>query len=134
MIIRYLVDTDWVIDYLLGVEPIVQKLDELKPKGLAISVITMAEVLEGVYYSRKPSESQRGFDDFLEDIPVLEVNEKIAKNFGMERGRLRKNGKIIGDFDILIAATCIANDLTLLTNNLRHFERIEGLPIISLPK
>jgi tRNA(fMet)-specific endonuclease VapC len=75
MIIRYLVDTDWVIDYLLGVAPIVQKLDELKPKA-----------------------------------------------------------KIMGGFDILIAATCLANDLTLLTNNFKHFERIEGLPIISLPR
>lgn len=134
MRIRYLADTDWVIDYLMGVQPVIHKMEELKPEGLAISVITMAEVYEGVCYSRKPAESQKGFEDFLEEIPVLEVNENIAKIFGRERGRLRRQGNIIGDFDLLIAATCLENDFTLLSNNVKHFERIEGLRTISVSK
>jgi tRNA(fMet)-specific endonuclease VapC len=134
MKIRYLSDTDWVIDYLLGVKATVERMKELKSEGLAISVITLAEVYEGVCYSRDPETSQRGLDDFLEDVPVLEADEDIAKSFGRERGRLRKQGNIIGDFDLMIAATCLANDLILLTNNLKHFERIEGLRTVSLPQ
>jgi tRNA(fMet)-specific endonuclease VapC len=81
MRIHYLVDTDWTIDYLLGVPAVTEKLTELKPKGLAISIITMAEILEGVYYSKDPARSRQGFDAFLEDVPVLEIDEEIAKVF-----------------------------------------------------
>jgi len=122
MRIRYLADTDWVIDYLLGVEGTISKMQELKAQGLAISVITMAEVYEGIYYSKDPAASQKGFEDFLEDVPVLEINEEISKSFGRERGRLRKQGNIIGDFDLMIAATCLVDDFTLLSNNVKHFE------------
>jgi hypothetical protein len=52
--------------------------------------------------------------------------------FGRERGRLRAAGLTIGDFDLLIAATALQYDLTLLTNNRRHFERVEGLRIESV--
>jgi predicted nucleic acid-binding protein len=52
--------------------------------------------------------------------------------FAKERGRLRAAGSLIGDFDLLIGVTAIQNDLTLLTNNRRHFERINGLNIESL--
>ncbi|MGA7878354.1 MAG: type II toxin-antitoxin system VapC family toxin [Desulfoferrobacter sp.] len=64
-------------------------------------------------------------------MPILPIDEEICKAFAKERGRLRKQGNIIGDFDPLIAATCLCNDLILLTNNVRHFERVEGLQFIS---
>jgi len=52
--------------------------------------------------------------------------------FGKERGGLRKKGRIIGDFDLLIASTCIYYDLIVLTNNRKHYEVVEGLKIISV--
>ena len=55
----------------------------------------------------------------------------LCQIFGEENARLRKAGRIIEDFDLLIAATCLHHDLKLLTNNRRHFQRIEGLEIIS---
>ncbi|HJH26149.1 MAG TPA: hypothetical protein C5S37_05080 [Methanophagales archaeon] len=63
---------------------------------------------------------------------ILGINEEICKVFGKERGKLRRKGKIIGDFDILIASTCIYYDLILLTNNRKHFEVVEGLRIVSV--
>ena len=57
------------------------------------------------------------------------AGEKI---FGMERGKLRKQGNIIADIDLFIACTCLYYDLILLTNNVSHFKRIDNLRIISL--
>lgn len=132
MRISYLIDTDWVIHYLNGAVAITQKLEELKPEGLAISIITLAEIYEGIFYSKNPEASQKGVNDFLEEVSILGIKEDICKIFGQERGRLRRQGNIIGDFDLLIAATCLHYSLTLLTNNVRHFERVVGLQMFSL--
>jgi tRNA(fMet)-specific endonuclease VapC len=134
MKINYLIDTDWIIHYLLGAEHIKQKLRQLRPDGLAVSIISIAEVYEGIFYSRDPETSQKGFEDFLKGVSVLGVDEDICQIFAKERGRLRKHGSLIGDFDLLIASTCLSHDLTLLTNNVRHFERVDELKFASLAK
>jgi len=101
MTISYLIDTDWIINYLYGQEKTVKKLEELRPHGIAVSVISLAEIYEGVYYSKNPDASRKGFEDFLEDIPVLGIQDDICRIFGREPGKLRKQGNIIGDFDLL---------------------------------
>ena len=130
---KYLIDTDWVIDHLKGEERVVKQLEELASEGVAISVISLAEIYEGVYHSRDPAKSQRLLDEFLApDLDVIIVDQEICKGFGEERGRLRKLKKTISDFDLLIASTCLHYDLTLLTNNRRHYEMVEGLKILSV--
>ena len=132
MTIRYLIDTDWVIDHLNQIDRVVNRLKELRPQGLALSVISLAELSEGVHYSRTPGQSQQALDAFLEDVSVLGIDEEVCKIFGRERGRLRKAGQLIGDFDLLIAATGLHYGLTVLTNNRQHFERVDGLQIESI--
>lgn len=51
---KYLIDTDWIIDHLSGIEKVEKKLEELAPEGLALSIVSVAEVYEGVFYSRHP--------------------------------------------------------------------------------
>jgi predicted nucleic acid-binding protein len=68
--------------------------------------------------------------DFLSGVSVLGIDGEICKIFGRERARLRKEGKPIGDFDLLIASTCIRHELTLLSDNIREFERVENLKIL----
>ena len=92
----------------------------------------MGELSEGVHYSRHPEQSQRALETFLEDVSVLGIDEEVCKLFGRERGRLRQQGALIGDFDLLIAATGLHYGLTVLTNNRQHFERIEGLRLESI--
>jgi len=129
----YLIDTDRVIDHFNKVEKVTRKLEELVPKGLALSIISLAELYEGVYYSRDSEESQKVLKDFLaSDLLILGLDEEICKVFGKERGKLRRKGKIIGDFDLLIASTCIYYDLIHLTNNRKHYEAVKGLNIISV--
>jgi tRNA(fMet)-specific endonuclease VapC len=128
----YLVDTDWIIDHLNGREVVTKKLKELRISGLAISIISLAELYEGVYYSKDPAMSQRILETLLEQFETVGIDEETCKIFGKERGRLRREGRIIGDFDLLIASICLNHNLTLLTNNRRHFERFDKLKIISL--
>jgi tRNA(fMet)-specific endonuclease VapC len=127
MSLQYLIDTDWVIHYLHAHAAIVARLDELQPQGLALSIISLAELYEGVYYSRDPEGDEQDLADFLRGVTVLGLDTDIAKTFGRERGRLRAAGILIGDLDLFIAATALQHNLTLLTNNRRHFERIDGL-------
>jgi len=133
MTLSYLVDTDWAIHYLNGQERIRRRLEEHREVGLALSVISLAEVYEGIYYSTNPKGNEQGLNEFLEGITLLGIDEETCQLFGKERGRLRSIGRMISDFDLLIGITARQNDLTLLTNNRRHFENIEGLRIESLP-
>ena len=132
MNLRYLVDTDWVINYLRAQPAIVSRLDELQPQGLALSIISLAELYEGVFNSRDPVGDGQDLADFLRGVTVLGIDADIAQLFGRERGRLRRAGMLIGDFDLLIGATAVRHNLTLLTNNRNHFERIDGLQMESM--
>ena len=111
-----------------------QQLDNaLAPVGLALSIISLAELYEGVYYSRDPVESEAALQRFLNpELSILGLDEETCKIFGKERGRLRAAGLTIGDCDLLIGATALRHHLTLLTNNRRHFARIAGLRIESV--
>ena len=128
---RYLVDTDWVIDYLHGSEPVVSRLAILAPQGIGLSIVSLAELYEGVFFSSAPRENERALLSFLDGVNLLYLDDSICQIFARERGRLRAAGRIIGDFDTLIGSTALYHGLTLLTNNRRHFERMEGLSIIS---
>lgn len=129
---KYLIDTDWIIDHLNGIESVTKKLEKLAPSGICTSIISVAELYEGVYGSRNYEDSLSALETFLEGITVLPIDQDVCRIFGRERNKLRKHGNIIGDFDLLIASICLRHNLTLLTNNKEHFERIDSLKIISL--
>ncbi len=128
---KYLVDTDWIIDHLNGVETVTKKLEKFAASGLYTSIISVAELYEGVYGSRNYEASLGALETFLEGIIIMSIDEETCKIFGRERNKLRKRGNIIGDFDLMIASICLKHNLTLLTNNRTHFERISSLKIIS---
>jgi tRNA(fMet)-specific endonuclease VapC len=100
----YLVDSDWVIHYLHGHLEIVSKLQELQKRGLALSPISIAELYEGVYYSRDPEGNERHLNDFLRGVSILGIDEETCKIFGRQRGRLRAKKEVIGDFDLMIGS------------------------------
>ncbi|MEW6379220.1 MAG: type II toxin-antitoxin system VapC family toxin [bacterium] len=76
-----------------------EKLKSLKKEGLAMSVISLAELYEGVCYSIDPGTDEKALNDFLADISILGIENETCKLFGKERGRLRKAKRMIGDFD-----------------------------------
>ncbi len=131
---KYLIDSDWIIDHLNGVEAVTKKLKKFAASGLCTSIISLAELYEGVYGSKNYEASLDALETFLEGITVLSIDQDTCKIFGKERNKLRKQGNIIGDFDLVIASICLRHNLTLLTNNKNHFERIDSLKIVSLVK
>ena len=132
---KYLVDTDWAINHLRKEEAFSQKLTELRPDGLALSVISQAEIYEGIYSSRNPELDEAEFRDFLDNgVSILSIDEGICRIFAQERMRLRRQGTRIDDMDLFIAATALRHGLILLSNNQRHFGVVEGLEFISLQR
>jgi predicted nucleic acid-binding protein len=123
----YLVDSDRVADWLNGIPTTVQLLSSLAPHGLAISQVSYGEIYEGIYYGRNPKQSERVLRQFLRTVDVLPLTRRIWRRFARERGDLRRKGQLIGDLDLLIAATALEHQLTLVTGNTQHFARIPGL-------
>ena len=126
---EYLVDTDWAIDYLHNADRTVRRVEELLPDGIGLSVVSLAELYEGLSRSRNPDADAEALRLFLEAVDVVPLDDAACRVFGAERARLRDEGNLIGDMDILIGATALSNHLTLLTNNTRHFERLKGLKL-----
>lgn len=129
---EYLVDSDWVIDFLRKVEPTVERIEEFITYGVGMSVVTLAELYEGLARSSNRDADEEALMIFLEAVDVVPLDDAACRIFGDERARLRKAGNIIGDMDILIGATAISNGLTLLTNNRNDFHRLHDLSIISI--
>jgi len=127
--VTYLVDTDWVAEYLKGKPAVVETLQALASDGLAVSLITYGEIYEGVYYGHDRQRHEQGLHDFLAIAPVLPLTRPIMQRFAILRGSLRREGQLIGDADLLIAATALHHDLTLLTRNTRHFQRVPDLKL-----
>ena len=128
---RYLVDSDWVADYLNGHHNATALLTSLAPSGIAISLMPYGEIYEGVLYGHDPGRAEAGFREFLRGVTVLPLTQPIMRRFAAIRGELRSSGQIIGDPDILIAATALEYDLELVTRNVAHFARIGELTVHS---
>ncbi|HEX9989783.1 MAG TPA: type II toxin-antitoxin system VapC family toxin [Chloroflexia bacterium] len=125
----YLIDTDWVVAALKGRADAQTLLTSLSEEGLAVSLITYGEIYEGIYHGADPLRHEQVFLAFLRDVDILPLNESIMQEFARVRGELRAQGNLIGDFDLLIAATAIHHDLTLVTRNTAHFQRVPNLSL-----
>ncbi len=125
----YLVDTDWIIEALAGREPVLTTLRRLAPQRLAVCLISLAEVYEVAFNSPNPQAHLESFRRFLAPLRVLPLTEPIVVRFAEVRSSLRYRGQLIPDFDILIAATALHHNLTLLTFNVGHFQRIPDLRV-----
>lgn len=109
---KYLIDTDWAISYFKGRPAIVKRLSALEDESVAISVVTLAELYDGLYGSRAPRKREQDLKNFLPWVPVLGLDEETCRLFGRERSRLRQVGRLPGDMDLLIGATALRHGLT----------------------
>ena len=123
---KYLIDSDILIDFLNNKTEAIKLLIRLEESEMAISVITFAEILEGLVDDRKKYLNVR---KGLSKLSMLAVDANIAEKFAGVRAILRKKGELIENMDIFIAATAMSHDLVLVTNNKRDFERIKGLKL-----
>jgi tRNA(fMet)-specific endonuclease VapC len=126
---RYLLDSDYVADYLKGRSVATDLLNDLLQDGIAISIITFAEVYEGIYYGHKRTHYTRIFQRFLQGVSVLGITRSIAEQYALMRGDLGRKGQLIDQPDLFIAATATYHNLTLVTRNIKDYERIPNLKL-----
>lgn len=125
----YLLDTSVIINYLQGKEHIVKLLNTIDGE-LTSSTVCLAELFEGVYRVKNKEKVEGVVTNFFKSLSTLyPIDEKVAQHFGEIRAKLKMDGNVIEDIDIFIAATCMAHDLTLITNNNKHFSHVNGLKI-----
>jgi tRNA(fMet)-specific endonuclease VapC len=125
---RYMLDTNICI-HIIRQKPLtlVSKLTSLPAADVVISSITLSELEYGVAKSSTPQQNRQALDTFLVPITVLDFDYDSAIIYGGVRAGLEKRGTKIGPLDTLIAAHALSRKLTLVTNNVREFQRVPGL-------
>jgi len=125
----FLLDTDTLI-FMLRAHPGVAGRTRLQPSGaMRMSVISLAELLHGARKSKRTESELALARDLAVTIPVVEVDVATADVYAFVKARMETMGTRLDDLDILIASTAIRMGYTLVTHNLRHFERIDGLTV-----
>ncbi len=110
---RYLVDTDYLIDAIGQVTGPTSTLIRLSPQGLAVSIVSVGEIYEGAFGFSPPEVALASYRTFLRTYAVLPLTDSIMERFAGNRAALRRRGRSIPDLDLLIAATALDQDLTL---------------------
>jgi tRNA(fMet)-specific endonuclease VapC len=123
---EYMLDTDTVSFALRGQGRVATRLLEHRPSQVCISSITLAELRYGAEAHRSPR-LHRLISTFVEVIAVLSFDYAAAGRFATAAAALARRGEPIGTFDTLMAAHALSLQLTLVTNNTRHFARVAGL-------
>ena len=127
--LRYLLDTNIVIYVLKRRPPEVLGVFNANASRMAISSITLAELMHGAEKSTRLSQNLEAIDDFCSRLEVLPYTAKAAQHYGAIRAGLEKSGQPIGVNDLHIAAHARSEGLVLVTNNLSEFERVPGLEL-----
>jgi len=125
---RYMLDADTVSYGLRGQGQVAARLLDHQPSELCMSAITLAELNFGAEV-RRSQKIRRAIRSFTKDVAVVPFDEASAARFGVVAVALSTRGQPIGLYDTLVAAQALALDLTLVTNNTRHFSRVQGLAI-----
>lgn len=127
--LKYLLDTNIVI-YVIKRRPIeVLETFNTNANRMAISVVTLAELLHGAEKSSRPSSNLAVVEDFCSRLEVLPYTPKAAQHYGAIRTALETTGQPIGVNDLHIAAHARSEGLILVTNNEKEFSRVPALQI-----
>ena len=125
--IKYMLDTNIVI-YVIKRRPMeVLEVFNQHTGQMCISSITLAELFHGVEKSSRPEHNWRQVEDFTSRLDILEYGYKAAAHYGDIRADLEREGNTIGVNDLYISGHARSEGLTLVSNNLREFDRVKGL-------
>jgi len=126
----YLLDTNICI-FLKNRKPIqvLERLHNIINTNVFISSISVAELQFGVYNSQNIEKNHVSLVEFLAPFEIINFDDNDAEEFGKIRTELKRTGKLIGPYDMLIAAQALAKNLILVTNNTNEFKRIDGLKL-----
>jgi tRNA(fMet)-specific endonuclease VapC len=125
---RYLLDTCTVSDFVKGVPAVLRRVQQTEPALLSVSVITRMEIDFGL--ALHPERARKFvplLNDFFSVVPTLDFQPADAEAAASLRASLRKQGRTIGAYDVLIAGMALSRGLIVVTSNTGEFERITGL-------
>jgi len=124
---KYIIDTNICIYWLKGNKTIERKILDIGFRSIGTTIITLAELYYGAYKSTKVESNLENLQKLEAEVEILNTSSEVGKDFGKIKAHLERKGEIIEDADILIASIVLSNKAILVTNNQRHFRRIEGL-------
>ncbi len=127
--VKYLLDTNIVIYFLNDTHGVSKNFLIHKNTELGISMLAFSELLYGAYNSTRCEKNLAQLKKLIADIQLIPFCERSAHTFGENKAWLKKKGTIVDDVDLIIGSIAIANDMTLITNNIKHFERIPKLKL-----
>jgi len=128
---RYLIDSNWIIDNLLNVQEAADLLDTLSVDGFSVSIVTYMEVYEGTLRAQATEGLKATFTKFFTTAPILPLTPAVARRCGALRQQLRRQGKRVNSraLDLLIAATALEHNLEFVSNNKDDYDDIPGLTL-----
>lgn len=126
---RYLLDTNIVIAISKNDPALAAWLGRCPASSIALSSVVLAELEYGIAKSARPDHNRKVFDAITRHFDVIEFGLSAAQQYGTLRAELERRGQLIGPCDMMIAAHALAFDLTVVTDNVREFSRVQGLRI-----
>ncbi len=125
----YVLDTNICVYWMKGNEDIEQKALSVGLDQIAVPFIALSELYYGAYKSRRIEENLAAIETLKSNLALLEWSEDVCEVFGRLKATLEKDGKTLHDADIFVAACALANNSVLVTNNEKHFDRIQELKL-----
>jgi tRNA(fMet)-specific endonuclease VapC len=125
---KYLLDTNICIFYLKGKFNLANKFKKIEKEACYISEITVAELKYGAEHSENPSKTKLIVNELISQFQIIPIYSCLDY-YAKEKSRLRKSGIIIDDFDLLIGATSISENMIMVTNNIKHLGRLKNIKI-----
>ena len=125
--LRYMLDTNLCIRVLRDRPSAIRQRFNLNSEGLCISTIVLAELLHGAAKSARPEHHRREVEAFAARLDVVPFDAAAADHYADIRATLERQGRIIGAYDLMIAAQARALGLVVITGNLDEFGRVDGL-------
>jgi tRNA(fMet)-specific endonuclease VapC len=125
----YLLDTDTLIYSLKGDLSVRKNLEAHLQEPVKICAISLMELYYGAYKSSQMTANLAIVRKLENSFEILAIGRESTETFGMLKSSLQKSGTPLDDFDLVIASCALGNNLTLVTNNTKHFRRIAGLQI-----
>lgn len=126
---KFIFDTDTCIYWLKGNENIERSIVKHGLENIFITVITECELFYGAYKSIKRDKNLAVINELKTKIKTLHTVSGVPSIYGKLKAELESKGQPLDDADLLIASIALSNDATLITNNIEHFKKINGLKI-----
>lgn len=127
----FLIDTDIIIYSFKKYPKVLNKFEIHRNDPKAISVITYGELAYGARRSVNKVENLAKINRLAELFPIIDVSRAVMDTFGMIKTSMQSRGISLDDFDLLVGATALTLNYTIVTNNEKHFKKIPGLKVVN---